>query len=380
MSAERKTSRVGPSSIATLVIFALVTVTTLVLAGFGVVNYRSQAKTYRQALRLRVKADAGQVAAALALPLWNFDRQQMSRVVESMLKESALVAVRLKEATPRDRVTAWVRADDGAVSQTNIDFPTNGLFREVRAVKASPDNTLGTVELFATTEYLKAQLRQELALTIVRIVVVDVVLSLALYLVLCRWVINPLKAVQKFAVAVSSGSAKDRDLGSAKFIGELELLRGAIEKTVGELELRYTEKEKAELALRRQAAFDELIARVMAQYVRATGEEIDDQVIAGLNEISQFVGVESAVIIQVAPDRGTWSVTHEWCAPNVGSRMGKFQNVPMGGSPWVEDQLVADQPVAIGSRKEMPPHATEERRRWDIAGIQSILHVPLRTR
>ncbi|MGZ4962474.1 MAG: hypothetical protein ACXWC8_07965, partial [Limisphaerales bacterium] len=90
-------SRVRPSSIATLVIIALVTVTTLVLAAFGVVNYRSQAKEHWNDLRFHVKADAEQVAAALALPLWNFDRPQIDRVVKSTLTEPALVGVRLDE-------------------------------------------------------------------------------------------------------------------------------------------------------------------------------------------------------------------------------------------------------------------------------------------
>ncbi|MGZ5568250.1 MAG: ATP-binding protein [Limisphaerales bacterium] len=373
-------SRVRPSSIATLVIIALVTVTTLVLAAFGVVNYRSQAKEHWNDLRFHVKADAEQVAAALALPLWNFDRPQIDRVVKSTLTEPALVGVRLDEAAARNRRTVWVRDSDGVVQQTNTDFPTNELLLEVRTVKASPDTVLGTVELYATPMYTRAQLRHELAVTIVRIVAVDVVLSLALYLVLYRWVINPLKTVQQYAVAVSSGSATNRDMGSERFIGELEVLRRAIKESVGELELRYTEKEKAELALRRQAAFDELITRVMTRFVSATAGEIDGEVITGLSEMAQFVGVESAVVIQVAPDRGTWSVTHEWCAPTVGSRMGRFQNVPMGESPWVEDRLVADEPVAIGSRDEIPPQATEERARWDTAGVKAILHVPLRAR
>ncbi|MGZ5506947.1 MAG: GAF domain-containing sensor histidine kinase [Limisphaerales bacterium] len=380
MSAAAKMSRVRPSSIATLVIIALVTVTTLVLAAFGVVNYRSQAKEHWNDLRFHVKADAEQVAAALALPLWNFDRPQIDRVVKSTLTEPALVGVRLDEAAARNRRTVWVRDSDGVVQQTNTDFPTNELLLEVRTVKASPDTVLGTVELYATPMYTRAQLRHELAVTIVRIVAVDVVLSLALYLVLYRWVINPLKTVQQYAVAVSSGSATNRDMGSERFIGELEVLRRAIKESVGELELRYTEKEKAELALRQQAAFDELITRVMTRFVSATAGEIDGEVITGLSEMAQFVGVESAVVIQVAPDRGTWSVTHEWCAPTVGSRMGRFQNVPMGESPWVEDRLVADEPVAIGSRDEIPPQATEERARWDTAGVKAILHVPLRAR
>ena len=378
MSAVANKPRARPSSIATLVIIALVTVTTLVLAVFGVINYRSEAREHWNALRVNVRADAEQLAAGLALPLWNFDRAQIERVVESIFKEPVVEGIKLHEAG--EKTTIWLRDEDGGVRKVENDFSTNGLIKEVRAVKASPETTLGTVELFATPKFLELELRHDLAATIVRIVGVDVVLSLALFLVLRRWVLNPLKTVQKFAMAVSSGTVANRGIGTERFHGELESLRGSIEKTFGELEVRYMEKEKAEAALRRHAAFDELITRRMGQFVSATAADIDEQVIASLRDMAEFVGAESGVVIQLSADRSTWSVTYEWCAPGVGSRLGHFQEVPMGGSPWMEDQLTADEAVAVDSREELPPDAVEERARWNKAGVKSILHVPLRAR
>ncbi len=370
-----------PSSIATLVIIALVTVTTLVLATFGIINYRSEAKEHWHTLRVHVAADAEQMAAALALPLWNFDRPQIDRVVESIFMEPVVVRIQLHEQGARGTTMVWERSVDGSVRKGgNSEFPTNGLLREVRTVKAGTDTMLGTVELFATPEFLQSELRKDLAATIARIVALDAVLSLALYLVLCRWVINPLKTVQQFAVAVSTGTVANRKMGGPRFYGELESLRRSMEKTFGELEHRYLEKEKAEAALRRQAAFDELITRLMTQFVSATAAEIDEQVRASLRGIAEFVGAESGVVIQVSGDRTSWSVTHEWCAPGIASRMGHFQAVPMGGSPWIEDRITDDNAVAIGSKNELPADAKEERARWEKAGIKSILHVPLRAR
>jgi signal transduction histidine kinase len=381
MSADTTRETVQPGSLATLLILALVTVTTLVLAVFGVVTYRSQATEQWRSLDVQLQSDVEQASAALALPLWNFDRPQIERVAQSMLIEDLNVAVRLREFGGRAKTTVWLREPDGPVREVaDEDFATNGLVREVRTVQVLPDTLLGTVELFVTPEFLRSKLRWELAVTVARIVAVDAVLSLALYLVFYRWVLDPLKVIQRFASAVSSGSAAHRELGRRRFSGELETLRRSIEKMVAELELRFAEKNKAESELRRQAQFDEMITRLMGQFVSATPEEIDDQVVAGLREIAAFMDVELAVVIQLSKDRSTWSATHEWVAPERGSRIEHFQDVPMGPMSWVENRVLADKPVAIGSRRELPPDAFEERQLWEREGYQAELLVPLRAR
>jgi len=367
-------------SIATLVVVAIVAVATLVLSVFGVVNYRSERAGQWDEFRAEAKADADQLATALALPLWNFDRPQIDRVIDSIMKEPIVAGVRLRIDSAHETMPTWVRSADGGATKVDGGFATNGLWEEVRTVKASPDSVLGAVHLFVSSEALENDLRQMLMVTIGRILAVDVVLTLGLYLVLWQWVLKPLRAVEGFAAAVSSGSAANQQLGTKRFQGELESLRKSIGKTFGELELRLTEKERAQGALRRQVALDELITRLMEGFVSASPIEIDGQIVASLGELARFVGAESGIVIQVSPNGDTWSVTHEWCAPGIGSRMGKFQNVPRGGSPWIENQLESDEPVAISSIDELPLDAKEERLRWEKAGVRSILHVPLRAR
>ena len=204
MSADAKLKRPGPDSIAPVVTAALVTVITLVLGGFGVVNYRSALKEHWNALHVQVKANADQVAAGLALPVWNFLYDQIERVVESIFKDPVIVAIRLHENDGREPDMLWVRDSGRAVRKADVS--TNGLLREDRVIRTSPDSVLGIVKVFATPALVQAEMRQHLVATIGRIVGVDAVLSLVLYLVLRRWVIHPLKALERFAKAVSSGA------------------------------------------------------------------------------------------------------------------------------------------------------------------------------
>ena len=70
-------------SIALTLIVVLVTVVTLLLGSFAAVVFRNEEGTQRDALRRQLAADAEQIAAALALPMWNIDASHVKDIVQS---------------------------------------------------------------------------------------------------------------------------------------------------------------------------------------------------------------------------------------------------------------------------------------------------------
>lgn len=354
--------RVSTMSIATLVVIALVGVTTLVLAAFAVVNYRSEETERWQELHDAAKANADQLAAALALPVWNFDRPQIDRVIESIMREPVVAVVEVHlQSTPDSRVT-WIRGESGSPRKADPPATTNGLLKESRTVKASDGSVLGTVQLFFTPKLLQAELRSTLIVTIWRIVAVDAVLTCALYLVFWRWVLKPLKVMEAFAL----GKVPTAKLSDQRFHGELRSVRTTVQNTLHEL--------------RRQAAFDESMTRLMAGFVSATVAEIDVQLNESLKEIAEFVGVESAMIVQVLREGEAWGCTHEWSSPKVGNRAERFKYMPMGSSEYFEQRIFANEPVMIASINQIPIEAKEIRERWAREGFKALLSVPLRSR
>src|SRR3569623_480798 len=96
MSADPNYVRKRGVSIATLVVIALVTGITLVLGGFAVVNYRTEQNAGWEQLITQTKVNADQLAAALALPVWNLDRAQIDRVIDSTMKDPIDAGIRLQ--------------------------------------------------------------------------------------------------------------------------------------------------------------------------------------------------------------------------------------------------------------------------------------------
>src|SRR5258706_3096415 len=109
------------------------------------------------------------------------------------------------------------------------------------------DNQIGTVRLLVTPKFLQNDLRDTLIRIFGTIVAVDVLLVLCTYLVLWRAVVRPLTEIEKYAVAVSTGSKQsDVPLVTPGFTAELESLRACIETMVRQLDHRYAELKEQE--------------------------------------------------------------------------------------------------------------------------------------
>src|SRR5260370_50993 len=111
------------TSVAVVVIFALVSVTTLVLAAFGFMNYRTYRERQWRELRNDLGVDADQLAAALVLPAWNFDHDQIDKVLNSTLKAQSIEAIVLDLSGVNTNVQALVKDDQGRVKTVERGLP-----------------------------------------------------------------------------------------------------------------------------------------------------------------------------------------------------------------------------------------------------------------
>jgi len=139
-----------------------------------------------------------------------------------------------------------------------------------------------------------------------------------------------------------------------------------------------TERKQAEEALRRQAAFDELMTQILARFATCPDCEVDTSVTAALQEMAEFIGVDCAYVMMFSPDQGTWSATHEWCGPNTSPRLQPCQNTPLGKQPWSESRLLADEVIRVNTWDDLPPEAWAERQSYEAEGALSVLDVPIK--
>ena len=221
-------------SVANVVAATLVTVTTLVLAMFGVPDYFDRRDKELSRLHRVARAQTTELAVALSVPVWNIDRTQIDRILDSQAEVPPIAGIIVNAAGrphARTRDANWrFVASDGVPS-------TEGLLVEERPIVFDGQN-IGTVRLFMTPKFVEEDLRQT-AMRIVRaILAADLALIVFVYLVLWRTVLRPLKSIERYAVAVSAEEQRAAPAEIAGSAAELENLRTSIETMVQLLEQR----------------------------------------------------------------------------------------------------------------------------------------------
>jgi PAS domain S-box-containing protein len=235
------------TSLATVVIITIVAVATLLLGALGVVNHVLESRAARGKFQEDLATNADQLAAGLALPVWNFDRDQIEHVVLSMMREPSIegAVVSLDDASAPGgvREMAWSRDENWEPVQTASRL--EGSQGEQRIITAS-GSQVGTLKLFASPQFLNASINQRLVRLVCMIVALAVILTVSLYLLLWRIVLKPVKRLSAFAAEISSGAPSAKCREGAHFYGELADLRHSIEQMFELLDARYKSLKKNE--------------------------------------------------------------------------------------------------------------------------------------
>jgi len=113
-------------SIAVLVIAALVAVTTLSLGTLGVHNHRAQRERAFASLANELTFTTNQLALGLALPLWNFDRPQVGKLLDGVMENRDIqaIVVRQADASAPGAVTTGTVASTHIVPLTGVSEPS----------------------------------------------------------------------------------------------------------------------------------------------------------------------------------------------------------------------------------------------------------------
>lgn len=133
-----------------------------------------------------------------------------------------------------------------------------------------------------------------------------------------------------------------------------------------------------EKTLRRLIEFDGIMTRVLSDFATCALQDMDAQIVGGLGSIARFIGAAHAFILMIAPDRSSWSCSHEWCGPRIPSLKSKYQRVPMGTAPWSEKRIISGEMVRVSSLDDYPPEALRERMFQEEDGARSLLELPIR--
>jgi PAS domain S-box-containing protein len=239
-------------SIAGIVIILLVAATTALLGALAVMGFSSYRNRQREDFAREHAVIADQLSISLTLPLWNFDRGEIGKVIESAMQDEDVYGVLVRSTGGASTQYVRTRDDNWTVTATTGKLVAIGLQIEKRPITVAGE-TIGEVEVFATPKFLEARLRETLFSIIGIIGFVDLILVVGLYLLLWRTVLKPLKELEQHALALSAEASSARVIQPRRYPGELDSLRSSIEKMVGLLEARYAELKKSEAGHRQLA-------------------------------------------------------------------------------------------------------------------------------
>jgi two-component system cell cycle sensor histidine kinase/response regulator CckA len=214
-------------SVTKVIVFTLVAVTTVVLSAFGIANYCWERSQRISDLESHLAVTTAQLANSLALPLWNFDSEQVDKIIESTMRNREVFGVTITRADGIARVSGFMRDSQWRVVPTKGEIQNRDLLSQSERIVIY-DKHVGTVHLFMTPRFLERSLHSFAIIIIMAIVTLNAFLVFIPFQLLRRKVIKPLKAIESYALKVSTGEADAAYVPEGDFFGELKNLRRSI--------------------------------------------------------------------------------------------------------------------------------------------------------
>ena len=135
-----------------------------------------------------------------------------------------------------------------------------------------------------------------------------------------------------------------------------------------------TDRKQAEAALEYRVRVESLLSSISRHFI---DQDVDTAINFTLEAIANFLDVERSYIFEFSNEQKQYHLAREWCAANIPARSddGRVGNLTM--FPWVYEQMLNHQAIAISSLAEFPPEAIAERANLQRQSVQSVLVVPM---
>ncbi|MEL7051459.1 MAG: PAS domain S-box protein [Cyanobacteria bacterium J06588_5] len=143
------------------------------------------------------------------------------------------------------------------------------------------------------------------------------------------------------------------------------------------LETEIEERTQAEATLRYQLAFDQLIAQTSARFVNLAPEKIDREINRALQEIGEFVEVDTSHVFRFDSATNTMSMRQEWVAASQLPQIEKAQNIPQQAFPWAVNILAKGGVLQVPSVVALPTVAAMDQAGWQRFNLQSLIAIPV---
>ena len=140
-----------------------------------------------------------------------------------------------------------------------------------------------------------------------------------------------------------------------------------------------SERVRAEDALRRRVALEQLIMRASTRLVAELApNELDARIEDALAEMGRFLNVDRSYVFRLSPDGAFIDNTHEWVADGISVQRHNLHHIPVESAfPWFARELRQRLVVPVPVVDDLPPEASAERAEFEREGIRSLICVAM---
>ena len=197
----------------------IILLTTVILCGFGVYQYYTRQAREQTRLNTFGHNTAQQLALNLASPLWDFDKAQLTKAVDTAMQDGNLLAVVVKEKNQATLVEKG-RDHEWNIVDTLENLPETSSPISADIIKEG--NVIGAVDVYVTQRLVRQELKLALREIAIIVVVLDVLLFLMLIVSIRLLLIQPLTALLRIARLMAEGDFRQSiEIRQHDEIGEL---------------------------------------------------------------------------------------------------------------------------------------------------------------
>lgn len=123
--------------------------------------------------------------------------------------------------------------------------------------------------------------------------------------------------------------------------------------------------------------FENLLSKISADFINLSYNELDEGITKSLGTICSFAGLDRSFVVLFSADKSNSSIHYEWCAEGIPSIFNDIQGVPVAAIPWLFNNLLQGQYVAVREGQVMPPGSEVLQQMMQNLGTRSFIHVPM---
>jgi methyl-accepting chemotaxis protein len=182
----------------------LISLTTLILAIFGVYQYYKIST--RKTAELRTAADNAveKLAESLVMPLWNYARKETEHIILSEMRDRNIYAVLIRKVSDNSISTGKIRDEDWQIKNTTDEV--EGEYIVTRKAVVKDEDTLATVEVYLTRRFLQEELTREVIGIVVIVLVLDISIFIVLTFTLQSMLLRPINKLLILANGIADGN------------------------------------------------------------------------------------------------------------------------------------------------------------------------------